>query len=119
MVLTVAAEDRRDMLRSFADARGEGRAADGPDDTLAALREGRAATLVLHDDPSDDRLAWFVPDTGQVATDPSSFAIGTPIQARLIDVAMWAAHRSGADIHMVPGSAATGPTGSIGAILRF
>ncbi len=121
-VRTAVAEDTVAVLRLFEQEQGQrDRAADGPSDTLAALRESRVDVLLVHDDPDDARQAWFVDDVPtMVSDDPSllrSLGHDEPRPARLVDVAIRAALATGAGIRVVPSA---GPvTGGLGAILRW
>jgi hypothetical protein len=123
LVATVAAEDTVEFLRQFKQEEGQhDLAAQGVAATLAALAAARVDTLLIHDDPDDDRTAWFGPAPGMVAeTEAALTGLGTgagaPQQARLVDVAIRAAFASGAAVRMIPsvGSVEEG----IGAILRF
>ncbi|MCZ7631630.1 MAG: Vms1/Ankzf1 family peptidyl-tRNA hydrolase [Microthrixaceae bacterium] len=51
----VVARDTRKVMRAHRDACGTGRGADGAPQTTDALSIGRVATLLVHDDPADDR----------------------------------------------------------------
>jgi hypothetical protein len=119
---TVAAADTVAVLEHFQEvrSRGEAVAADGPDETLSLLSQGRVATLLVHDDPDDDRTACFDPASGQVATTAATLrALDLEArEGRLVDVAVWAALRTGADVHLVPGRGPNSPTGGLGALLR-
>ena len=123
LVATVAAEDTVEFLRQFKQEKGQhDLAAQGVRATLAALAAARVDTLLIHDDPDDDRTAWFGPEPGMVGeTEAAITELGTgagaPQQARLVDVAIRAAFTSGAAVRVIPslGSVQDG----IGAILRF
>lgn len=117
---TVVATDRVAVLEQFAAAGQTEGVADGPEATLAMLSQGRVAHLLVHDDPDDDRRAVFNRASRQVATDPGVLAdLGLDAtDGRLVDVAMWAAHATGATIHFVPRSGPRAPSGSLGGILR-
>ena len=118
---TAVAEDTVEALQVFERERGQAdRAADGPDATLAALCEARVDVLLLHDDPDDERRAWFVPDQPTlVATDLSTItALGyEPRDGRLVDVAIRSALASSSGVRVVP---AAGPVSAgLGAVLRW
>jgi len=123
LVATVAAEDTVEFLRQFKQEKGQhDLAAQGARATLAALAAARVDTLLIHDDPDDERTAWFGPEPGMVGeTEAAITELGTgagaPQQARLVDVAIRAAFTSGAAVRVIPslGSVQDG----IGAILRF
>ena len=121
-VRTAVAEDTVAVLQLFEQERGQNdRAADGASATLAALRESRVDLLLVHDDGSDTRLAYYLDDDPtQVSEDLDSVAalnLGRPRQGRLIDVAIRAALATGAGVRVVPNA---GPVSDgIGAILRW
>jgi hypothetical protein len=122
IVATEVASGTTAVLRRFVELR-ERRAvlADGPGATFAALREGLVEQLLVHDDPDDERRAWFDPVT------PTSVAMEAqtlrdlglePIDAPLVDVAVWAALGTDAAVHLVPGRGPNVPAEGIGAFLR-
>lgn len=107
---TAIAEDTVALLQAFQDLSGQAaRAANGPDAVLAALQKSQVEVLLVHDDADDDRTAWFAAEAGMVAmTNDEASALGAsePVEARLIDVAVNAALRTGAAIRIVPDAAA-------------
>jgi hypothetical protein len=121
LAATVAAEDTVSFLRQFKEERGQrDLAAEGAKATIEALAAARVDTLLIHDDPDDERRAWFGPEPGMVALDQktlSDMGVDQPEQARLVDVAIRAAFTTGASVRIVP-SAGSVKEG-IGAILRF
>jgi hypothetical protein len=121
LAATVAAEDTVEFLRLFKQERGQrDLAVAGAKDTIAALAAARVDTLLIHDDPDDDRTAWFGPDPGMVAQTQNALGdlgVANPVKGRLVDVAIRAAFTTGAAVRIVP-SAGSVKEG-IGAILRF
>jgi len=121
LVATAVAADTVEVLRKFREERGQhDRAADGPAATLAALAAAQADTVLVHDDPDDERTAWFGPEPGQVGTtaeEVASFGVERPRTGRLVDVAVRAALGTGAGVRVVPRGG--GPRGGLGAILRW
>jgi len=121
LAANVVAEDTVDILRLFKQERGQSDlAVEGAKNTIEALAAARVDTLLIHDDPDDDRSAWFGPEPGMVAlTKKALTELGAPKpqKARLVDVAIRAAFTTGAAVRIVPsvGSVKQG----IGAILRF
>jgi hypothetical protein len=71
---------------------------------LAALDAGQVETLLVHDEPTEDRRARFDRD-------------GTSVEGRLADVAIRAAHFSGADVRVVPDAIVGGDC--VAALLRW
>jgi peptide subunit release factor 1 (eRF1) len=109
-------------LEKFREEYGQhDRAADGVDATLEALSESRVDILLVHDDPADERQAWFGPDAVPVAARPEPLRddLGIPgtTSGRLADAAIRAALGTGAGVRIVP--KAGGPTDGMGAILRW
>ncbi len=124
LVEEVVARETDMVLAKFREELAQSdRACDGPARTLEALAGAQVETLLLHDDPEDDRQGWFGPEATQVAvTEDTVQAMGVdhPRQARLVDVAVRAALGTGARFRMVPGqTSADGPSGGLGAILRW
>jgi len=121
LVATVVAADTKDLLAKFREERGQAdRAADGPTDTLTALSKSQVEVLLVHADPDDTRTAWFGREAIPVAersTDLTDLAVADAQDGPLVDVALRAALGTGAGIRIIPG--AGGPTGGIGAILRW
>ena len=100
------------------------RATAGARDTLAALREARAAVLLVALDPTDERRAWVGTSADQVGSAPEELAAGQPAEvqaaarsAPLVDAAVTAAVATGADVRVVPESDRL-PEG-LGALLRW
>ena len=105
------------LLERFDAERGpHGRAVDGVAQTLEALAAGRVETLLIVDNPADERRAWFGPDLLCV-DDPSQ--TGRPVDGlrdgRLVDVAVRAALLTDAEVRVVD----AGPSEGIGALCRF
>ncbi|HVM06970.1 MAG TPA: Vms1/Ankzf1 family peptidyl-tRNA hydrolase [Acidimicrobiales bacterium] len=120
MVATAVASDTVAILEKFREEKGQvDRATDGILSTLAALAEHRVDTLLVHDDPDDDREAWFSLDPPLAAADPETIkaqGVDDPQKGRLVDVLIHTAFRTGARVRLVPSSAVTE---GVGAILRF
>jgi hypothetical protein len=121
-VNTAVAEDTVALLQLFSQERGQqDRAADDVSETLAMLREARVDVLLVHDDPADERVAWFVHDDPSLIAEDAGFlremGHDTPLAGRLVDVAIRSALATGAGIRIVPSN---GPVSDgIGAILRW
>ena len=119
-VADLLARHTTELLERFGSARANDGAVDGVTDTLLALFEGRAETLLVHADPADDRTAWFGPEPGQVAAERATFeSLGLDAQeGPLLEVALRGAHGTGAQIWFVPAHGTSAPAEGIGAILR-
>jgi hypothetical protein len=76
--------------------------------------------LLVHDDPDDERTAWFgadaIPMSSQ-AGDLKGLGVDSPVEGRLVDVLIRAALGTGAGVRIVPH--AGGPKDQVGAILRW
>lgn len=116
---SVAAEDTVACLQRLKEQAGRGAlAAEGIEATLAALREARVDVLLVHDDPDDEREAFFAAEPNLVATDATVLKeVGaTDVTAgRLVDVALRAAFGTGAAVRIVPATVSEG----MAALLRF
>jgi hypothetical protein len=117
---TVVANERVAVLERFGQALQTDGAADGPERTLEMLSQGRISDLLVHDDPDDDRRAAFHRESRQVATDAGTLTeLGLEAtDGRLIDVALWGAHHTGATVHFVPARGPKAPSGGLGGLLR-
>ncbi|MEZ5238414.1 MAG: Vms1/Ankzf1 family peptidyl-tRNA hydrolase [Microthrixaceae bacterium] len=117
----LVARDTREALEAHRDACGTGRGASGATATAQALSEGRVATLLVHDDPRDERRALVDLDGHWCSGDPTDDATrpedGSVVEARLVDIAIRCALRSDAEVRFVPRHG--GPEEGIGAILRW
>jgi hypothetical protein len=113
--------DTAALIDKFREEAGQhDRAADGPEETLRALAAAQVDVLLVHDEPADDRTAWFGPEPTLVATSPATLrdlGADEPSEARLVDVAVRAALGTGAGVRVVP--RIDMPTGGLGAILRW
>ncbi|MCU1346019.1 MAG: hypothetical protein JWL70_2285, partial [Acidimicrobiia bacterium] len=120
LVHTAAASSTKAAIDKFREEVGQhDRAADGPQATLEALAQAQVDVLLVHDDGDDERTAWFGPGPTQVGTRDQLLAMGVaePWEARLVDVAVRAAMGTGAGVHVIPTHG--GPSGSVGALLRW
>ena len=120
LVERTVAQDTAILLQKFEEELGQrDRAVDGPSGTFEALAMARVEILLVHDDPDDDRQAWFGPEPTQVGlAEDTVLAMGVdrPRQARLADVAVRAALGTGAGVRVVPSNTARD---GLGAILRW
>ena len=111
------------VLDEFQEERGQrDRAADGPQATVEALMMAQVDTLLVHDDPDDDRRAWFGPEPTQLALDRQTLVdlgVAAPAEARLSDVLIRAAVGTGAGVLIVPASGTAIPNDGAGAVLRY
>lgn len=113
-----AAQSAALLDRFLAQWRPGGAAVEGKAATLAALTEGRVDTLLVADDPTDERVAWYGPNTlcaeiGETADDQ------WVASGRLTDVAVRAALLTGADVHVLSHQIAGALGDRIGALCRF
>jgi len=122
----VAEGDTAALLERFAAERAGALAADGVAATIGALPKGQVDTLLVRDDPDDERTAWFGEAPGLVAIDPATLAaigVATPLEGRLVDVAVRAALGTGAQVRVLDGGVGgperPGPAEGLGALFRF
>ena len=122
MVATAVAEDTVALLRKFKEEQGQNdRAASGVPRVLEALAAAQVDTLLIADDPSDNRTAYFGPEPNMVSVDAATvkgMGVDAPQEGRLADVLIRAAWGTGAAVRIVP-SAAVGNDDGVAAILRF
>ena len=121
-VATVAASDTVEVLGKYKEEVGQGdRAAEGPARTLEALTRAQVETLLVHDDPEDDRTAFYGPEAVHIGTERATVEgmgveAGEVKEGRLVDVLIRAALGTGAAIRIVPSTTAKD---GVGAILRY
>jgi peptide subunit release factor 1 (eRF1) len=113
-----AADRTGELIDRFQAGHGQaGSAVESIEPTLAALAEGRVETLLVVDDASDDRLAWFGPD---VLCAPTRERAGRdPWSGRLVDIAVRAAVLTGAAVRVVPADEGRGPVEGLGGLRRY
>lgn len=120
-VTALVNRDVVDLLSKFREELGQDdRAADGPDQTLAALSRAQVEVLLVADSPAAGGTALFGPEPTQVGREAGplgDMGVDQPGAAPLVDVAVRAAVGTGAAVAVVP--AGDLPTGGLGAILRW
>ncbi len=133
LVHATVERDADELLDRFEEGQAQhDRAADGAAATLRALARAQVETLLVVDEPGDERSAWFGGGGERIAMDRDTLlAIGevAPAEGRLVDVAVRAALTTGAGVRVLgPGTTRPGTTGSgtgrgpregLGALLRF
>ena len=123
LLASAVASDTEALLAKFREERGQDdRAADGVAATVEALQRAQVETLLVHDDPTDDRSLWFGPEGVHLAMDPrtlSELGVASPQEGRLVDVLIRAALATGSEVRMVPSTEDDGPTDDVGAVLRW
>lgn len=95
-------------------------ATDGPGATLLALASAQVDTLLVADDPDDERTAWYGPGPTQVAArreDLVAMGVDRPAEGRLVDAAVRAALGTGGGVRVIEPDA--GPAEGVGALLRW
>ena len=117
---TVAAAGTVAILEKFREEKGQAdRATEGLAATITALNAAQVDTLLVHDDPVDERPAWYAPDLALAALDRATlegYGVAEPQQGRLVDVLVRTAFRTGARVRIVP---RTVVADGVGALLRF
>jgi uncharacterized protein YukE len=149
LAAATAEADNRALLDRFAEELGQAatgaergdRAVEGAAATLAALARSQVATLLLTGLFLDDRrTAWFGPAPTDVAAERDALTglgVPTPVEGRLVDVAVRAALGTGAEVrvldpadetraaegrgtvHDAPPPPDHAPSEGLGALLRF
>ncbi len=116
---TIVAERTVELLERFAAARTHDGAVEGAELTLAALAGGRVDTLLVHDDPDDDRVAWCGAVPALVGASAAALPGGDAVAARLVDVAIRGAVGTGAGVRIIPAHGPDVPVERVGALLRY
>jgi peptide subunit release factor 1 (eRF1) len=126
LVDTAVAEATVGLLHKMREELGQhDRAVVGTDPTIRALQQAQVEVLLVHDDPDDERTAWFGEEATAIGStqqaldevQPGSTDDASRRQARLVDVAIRAVIGTGAEIRVVP-SVETLSDG-LGALLRW
>ena len=120
-VVEAVDQDTDRLLEKFREELGQqDRAVEGAEATLAALAKAQVEVLLVSDDPDDERIAWFGPDPTAVALrheDLKGLGVDSPVEARLVDVAVRAALGTGAGLWIVPPEKV--PADGMGGLLRW
>jgi hypothetical protein len=110
------------VLDEFGEERGQGdRATDGVAATVEAIRKAQVGTLLIHDEPDDDRTLFFGDDPSLVACRRNDLdGVADHVEeGRFADVLVRAAVGTGADVVVVPAGGTAVPNEGCGAILRY
>lgn len=104
---THAARVTVELLRLWRFHRSQGEAVTGAADSLAALNTGRAALVLVHDDPADGRSAWFTVDSALAVPGGAPTLGSVPpgdelLSARFADVVVRSALLQGCPVEIVP-----------------
>jgi len=104
---THAARVTVELLRLWRFHHSQGEAVTGAADSLAALNTGRAALVLVHDDPADGRTAWFTVDSALAVPGgaPTLGAVAPGdelLPARFADVVVRSALLQGCPVEIVP-----------------
>jgi hypothetical protein len=115
---TTVATDTARLLAQLAELEAKSLGVEGAELVLSSLTAAQVGVLLVHDDPSDERTAFFSREPFVVSSDRISVEdLGGDVEeARLVDVAIYGAFCTGAGIRMAPG---TPLQEGIGALLRF
>jgi peptide subunit release factor 1 (eRF1) len=102
----VSAHDTTALLDKLAEEQGQDdRGAEGAKATAAALAMAQVQVLLVHDDPTDSRTAWFGSDPTLVALTAEELrdlGVDEPQSGRLVDVFLRSALGTGAGVRIVP-----------------
>lgn len=118
----IALERIERVLAEFREERGQrDRATDGVRPTVEAIRKTQVGTLLIHDDPDDERTLWFAGEPSLVACTRNELdgLADSVEEGRVGDVLIRAAAGTGADVLVVPAGGAGIPNDGCGAILRY
>lgn len=114
---TVAADTAR-LLAQLAELEARSLGVEGAEPVLSSLAAAQVGVLLVHDDPADERTAFFSREPFVVSCDRAAVEslAGEAEEARLVDVAIYGAFCTGAGVRMAPG---TPVQHGLGALLRF
>ena len=119
LVRSVEAEDTVAQIEEFrSEFGGRRRSVTGAQQVIAALQMATVETLLIHDDPADNRVAWTVANGPELALESQELidmGVDQPVPARLIDVCVRTSLLEGANVRLVPASVLEA---GIGAVLR-
>jgi hypothetical protein len=119
LVDTVVSEETVAVLQEYKEEKGQhDRAAVTPARVIEALQATAVQALLVHDDPEDQRTAWFGPSAFHLGLDRATLeamGVEAPQEARLVDVCIRAALGTSAEVRIVPSAVLDG---GLGAILR-
>ncbi|HEX2848980.1 MAG TPA: Vms1/Ankzf1 family peptidyl-tRNA hydrolase [Acidimicrobiales bacterium] len=120
LVATRVAEDTVELLQKLREELGQNdRAVEGVGSTLDALTAAQVDTLLVHDDPSDEREVWFATEGSSIAGDRATlegYGAASPAKGRLVDAMIRSTLLTGARVRVVPSTVARD---GVGALLRF
>ena len=120
-VVEAVDQDTERLLEKFREELGQrDRGVEGARATLAALAKAQVEVLLVSNDPDDERTAWFGPDPTTVALraeDLKGLGVDSPVEARLVDVAVRATLGTGGGVWVVPPEQA--PAEGLGGLLRW
>ncbi|MEQ8840805.1 MAG: hypothetical protein RIB98_07475 [Acidimicrobiales bacterium] len=115
---SVVATRKVRLLQDFRFELSHERAVEGFEGVVAAVNDGRVATLLLHDDPDDHRRAIVHPDGSMVAVPPDEIAAaGDGQEVRLADALICATLQRGGAPVILPSTGEKGPADDLGALL--
>ena len=114
-VSDAAATETVGFLREFRFLAEHHAAVDGMEATIDALRRREPGTLLIHDDPADERRVWLGADPTEVSATPVEGWTGT---GRFVDAAIRAAIASDTPIHVIPSTGTNGPEEDVALIRR-
>ena len=114
-VTDIAAQTTVGYLREFRFLASHESAVDGTEATIDALNDGRLDVLLIHDDPSDERVVEIDEDGTMRLADPSH-SVGT--RARFVDAALRAAIEGDIVVHIIPSTGPDGPADDVAGLMR-
>lgn len=90
-------------------------AVQGVEATVASLAAGQGHVLLVHDDPSDERRAWFGRGAADIGLSDSQ---ATPHSGRLVDVVIRSGLLQSMQVRIIPSTGPQGPDGDIAVLVR-
>jgi hypothetical protein len=114
-VSDTAATETVGFLREFRFLAEHRAAVDGMEATIEALRSREPGTLLIHDDPADERRVWLGADPTELSATPVEGWTGT---GRFVDAAIRAAIASDTPVHVIPSTGSNRPDDDVALIRR-
>lgn len=114
-VADVAARRTIGALNEFRFQKTHEAAVEGIEAVVAALGRGDGDLVLVHDDPADERTAWFGPGSSDIALEAGAT---TPTEGRLVDAVIRMAILQDKAIRVIPSTGSRGPEDDLALVVR-
>lgn len=117
-VSNMHATETVNALREFRFEKSHGNTREGMGEVLDSLADTAIRTLLVHDDPDDNRMVGMVdPADSWTIDDPSSTSDDAEA-VRLVDFVVASALMHNAEVRVIPSTGRTGPKGDVAVIVE-